>query len=226
MGGRNEQANNRQSRRAGAVLTKRHVEASTPVIKTWHDPPEHTVADNECDTNADTCCLGKNFIVLQPTFRTADVYAYDTSIAPIENVPIVTGATAYDDAVTNKTYILVFNEALYYGEKLDHSLINPNQIRSYGTPLWDNPFDPAHHLAIEVTSMFHIPLHSSGTKVKFRTRVPTPHGINDMRTRSHDEPTTMESLRRRLESSNGSRRKTAFMEATCGEYDTSVPQPI
>jgi hypothetical protein len=91
MGGRNEQANTRQVRKAGAVITKRHLEASTQAAKSWHDPPGHTVTDNKCDTNADTCCLGKTFIVLKPTFRTADVYAYDTLIKPIENVPIVSG---------------------------------------------------------------------------------------------------------------------------------------
>jgi hypothetical protein len=62
--------------------------------------------------NADTCCLGKNFVVLHATFRTADVYAYDTSIKPIENVPIVSGATAYDDPVSGDTFILVFHESL------------------------------------------------------------------------------------------------------------------
>jgi hypothetical protein len=87
----------------------------------WQDPPVNTIAENECDTNADTCCLvGKNFLVLHATFRTADAYAYDMSIQPIENVPIVTGATAYDDPSTGTTYILVFNESLYYGIKLDH----------------------------------------------------------------------------------------------------------
>ena len=179
MGGRNEQANNRQLRRAGAVITQRHVRASTPAISipSWHDPPERTEAVNECDTNADTCCLGKNFVVLQATFRTADVYAYDTSIKPIENVPIVSGATAYDDPITGETYILVFNEALYYGEKLDHSLINPNQLRSFGIPLWDNPYDVAHGLSIDVHSSLSIPLYTSGTKVGFRTRVPTKNEL-------------------------------------------------
>ena len=79
------------------------------------------MATNECDTNADTCCLGRNFVVLHATYWTADVYAYDTSMKPIENVPIVSGATAYDDPITGTTYILVFNESLYYGELLDHS---------------------------------------------------------------------------------------------------------
>ncbi|KAI2503573.1 hypothetical protein MHU86_10860 [Fragilaria crotonensis] len=95
MGGRNEQAQNRQNRRIAVGTTHRRVQAMTK--SAWTDPPVNTSADNECDTNADTCCLGKNFVVLNATYRTADVYAYDSSIKPIENVPIVTGATAYDD---------------------------------------------------------------------------------------------------------------------------------
>ena len=96
---------------------------------------------NESDSNADTCCPGTNFIVLSYTQRTADVYPYDATYAPMSNVPIVTGATAWTDPMDNKTYILVFNESLYYGTKLKHSLINPNQIRHNGIDFWDNPFD-------------------------------------------------------------------------------------
>ena len=59
-----------------------------------------TPAENECDTNADTCCLGKNFVILEYTQRTADVYAYMKDITPIVGVPIVSGATAWDDPVT------------------------------------------------------------------------------------------------------------------------------
>ena len=101
------------------------------------EPTVNTLAMNECDTNADTSCLGKNFIVLQFTNRTADVYAYDKTIEPKEGIPIVTGATAYDKEDGN-TYILVFHESLYYGNELDHSLINPNQVRHMGNNMWDN----------------------------------------------------------------------------------------
>ena len=106
MGGRNEQAEQRNVRRAAEVRTKRHLQM-THASKSWTDPPPDTRADNECDTNADTCYLGRNFIVPNPTYRTADVYAYDTSIKPLENVPIVSGATAFDDSVTGTTYITV-----------------------------------------------------------------------------------------------------------------------
>ena len=86
-----------------------------------------TIARNEADTNADTCCLGTNFTVLSYTSRTADVYPYDPSYEPVRSVPIVTGATTYHHP-NGEAFIIIINEALYYGDKLDHSLINPNQV--------------------------------------------------------------------------------------------------
>jgi hypothetical protein len=170
MGRWNEQAYNRG---AAAVVTQRHVRASTAsTIQPWSVAPENTIAENELDTNADTCCLGKNFIVLQSTYWTADVYAYDKSIQPIENVQIVTAATAYNDVATGNTLILVFNESLY-------------QI-SYGIPLCDIPHDPDHDLSIEVNADL-VTVRAYGTKVGFTTRVPTP---NELRNCQHDHVTS------------------------------------
>ena len=96
------------------------------------EPPPGITANNETDSNADTCCLGTNFVIKSHTGRSADVYPYDKAYKPITNVPIVAGATAYDDPITHTTFILIFHEALFYGKKLDHSLINPNQVRANG----------------------------------------------------------------------------------------------
>ncbi len=154
------------------MTTQRHVRSSKSTYRTFDDPPENT--------GADPCCLGKNFVVLHPTYRTAVVYAYDTSIKPMENVPIVSGATAFDDPVSGDTFILVFNRTLYYGTKLDHSLINPNQVHAYGIPFWDNdPHDLDQRLSIDINDSLHIPLQSMGTKLNFRTRVPTALELND-----------------------------------------------
>jgi hypothetical protein len=118
-------------------------------------------------------------MIMHHTSRSADVYAYDKSIKPLEGVPIVAGATAYDDPVTNITYLLIFNEALYYGVKLDHSLINPNQIRSYGIDFWDNPFDKQRGLSIDINDELTIPMYSKGTKIQFTMRTPTQDELRD-----------------------------------------------
>ena len=91
-------------------------------------PEPGVYAANEWDTNTDTCCLERNFIVLEYNTGKSGVYAYDKDIAPLNDVTIVSGATAWDDPASGQTYIIRINEALYYGTKLDHSLINPNQI--------------------------------------------------------------------------------------------------
>ena len=143
------------------------------------EPSPGTIAINESDTNADTCCLGKNFIVQSYTNRTVDVYSYDSSVAPITDVPIVTGLTAWDCTTTGVTYILVFHESLYYGNKLDHTLINPNQIRHNGIDYWDNPYDRRHGLCINVDRGPKINLNLEGTKISFQSRVPTQKELDN-----------------------------------------------
>lgn len=57
--------------------------------------------------------------------------------------------------------------------KLDHSWINPNQLRAFGIPVWDNPFESMRSLSIEINPMLIISLRAFWTKITFRTRVPT-----------------------------------------------------
>ena len=157
------------------MITVKRIISTVANTNSHSEPEAGTLAVNECDTNADTCCLGKNFVILQLTQRAADVYAYTKDIAPIKGVPIVSGATAWDDPVTGQTYILVINEGLYYGNKMDHSLINPNQIRDYGIPLWDNAYDKSRNgeLSIELEEAIKIRMRSQGTKILFESRAPS-----------------------------------------------------
>ena len=122
------------------------------------------MANNETDSNADTCCLGTNFVINSYTGRSADVYPYENAYKPITNVPIVAVATAYDDPITHATFILVFHKALFYGKKLDHSLINPNQVRANGIPYRDNPYNHERGLSIQADPLS-IPLLTDGTKI-------------------------------------------------------------
>ena len=97
------------------------------------EAPSNTTTFNETDNNANTCCLGKNFAMLNPTGKTADVYyPYNHVYEPLHNVPIVSAATAWNDVESGMTWLLIINEGLFYGSKLDHSLLNPNQLRDHG----------------------------------------------------------------------------------------------
>ena len=127
---------------------------------------------NKRDSNTDTCCLGKNWTILRYTSRTADIYPYNNTYTPIQDFPIVSCATAYTN-IYGITYILVINEALFYGEKLDHSLLNPNQLRHNHIGYWDNFYDKANPLNIEIPDTLTIPLHVNGTKISFTSRTPT-----------------------------------------------------
>src|SRR6056300_696374 len=178
MGGRNRQRNQRNQRNISSLKVKRALSSmERHEDLTIQEPTAGTVADVEWDSNADTCCLGCNFVVLNFTQRLAEVYPYDDKM-PSTTVPIVSGATAYDCPDTNETIILVVNEGLYYGRKLDHSLFNPNQIRAYGNPVWDNPFDKERPLGMELPEKF-IPFQTKGVKVKFQTRAPTPQELEN-----------------------------------------------
>jgi hypothetical protein len=117
----------------------------------------------ELDTHADTCVAGKNFIVLSFNGREA-----------VQNIPIVLAATAIQHPNSGETLILVFNEVLWYGDRMDHSLINPNQLRHFGVMVHDNPFDIDHPLMIkELSDGVFIPLQIKGTTVFFDSHTPT-----------------------------------------------------
>jgi hypothetical protein len=127
----------------------------------------------ELDSHADTIVLGSNAIILQYTNRECDVAPYSDSYEPICNVPIVTGATAVTSSETGETIILVFHEAIWMGNQLDHSLLNPNQMRFHGITVQDNPYAPN---SLHITSPddeFMLPLQSDGTTIFFNSRMPT-----------------------------------------------------
>ncbi|KAI2511717.1 hypothetical protein MHU86_2783 [Fragilaria crotonensis] len=46
-----------------------------------------------------------------------------------QEIPIATVATAYDCPTSGATYVIIINEALYFGDSLPFSLLSPNQLR-------------------------------------------------------------------------------------------------
>ncbi len=131
----------------------------------------------ELDSHADTIVLGRNAIVLQYTNRVCDVAPYADSYEPITDVPIVRGATAVTSQATGETCILVFNEAIWMADYLDHSLLNPNQMRHHGITVQDNPYsDVSIHLA-SYDDNFIMPMQADGTTIFFDSRTPTDHEL-------------------------------------------------
>ena len=133
----------------------------------------HHIARCELDSHADTCALGSNFIPLSFTGRACDVSPYNAdNYEPERDIPIISGATAYTCQDSGHTYILVVNEGLWFGEKLQNTLLNPNQLRYAGVTVADNPFNKKEPISI-VHDDVTIPLFLTGTTIFLETTTPT-----------------------------------------------------
>jgi hypothetical protein len=102
----------------------------------------NTIARSEIDNHADTTCFGSNLTPIHFTGEHCEVSPFSDKYTNLTDVPVATAATAWDDLETGQTTILIFNQGLWFGDKLENSLINPNQCRMHGILLCDDPFDP------------------------------------------------------------------------------------
>ena len=91
----------------------------------------------ELDTCADTCVAGVNFRLIEKTGETVTVSPYTHHYKLIHDVLIATVVTAYTCPQTRETIILEGHQHLYFGDKLDHSLWNPNQLQHFGAKVYD-----------------------------------------------------------------------------------------
>lgn len=67
------------------------------------------------------------------------------------------------------------------GDKVDHSLVNPNQLRHFGITVQDNPYCCTQmHLSTEDEDVV-IPLMSDGTVIHFSSRTPTEKELHECR---------------------------------------------
>ena len=93
----------------------------------------------ELDSHTDTCVAGANTLLVAHDDCTVSVHAYSGEYEPINDVKIGTVATLWIDPETGRSYILIIHEALYFGERLPETLINPNQLRANGLQVEDVP---------------------------------------------------------------------------------------
>lgn len=90
------------------------------------DAEKSVMGQTESDNHAATHAVGRNFTLMYYTGRVCDVIPFSERYEPLKNVDIVTAATAWDDPESGETVILVFNEALWFLDEMEHSLVNPN----------------------------------------------------------------------------------------------------
>ena len=103
-----------------------------------HKIQDTTYGCIELDT-PDTTILRSNCVVLSYTGKECEVSPYSPDYEAMHNVLVVTGATVWTNRQDGTAILLVFHEALWMGDKLDHMLVNPNQLRAYVIDIQDNP---------------------------------------------------------------------------------------
>jgi hypothetical protein len=96
-------------------------------------------AEIEIDTRADTICAGKASRVIEYTDQVCDVSPIKSEYEPMRNIRVAKTATTYDHPYDHETYILVTAQFLYFGYKLENTLLCPNQMRSHGIEVDDVP---------------------------------------------------------------------------------------
>jgi hypothetical protein len=136
----------------------------------------------EMDSHADTCVAGSNRVVLEFTGQTAEVEAYSPDY-PSKQIPIATVATAYGCPTSGATFVLIINEALYFGDSLPFSLISPNQLIDNDVHVDERhrQHAPDSIFGILISSEpLQIPFSLEGVIAGFDTRPPTQKELDDI----------------------------------------------
>jgi hypothetical protein len=112
----------------GAMKSSNQCIGKAIQIKQSHNYDQQAWA--EIKTRADTICAGSTFILHVSTGKIIDVSGFHDSLETISNIPVGTCITALD--LTNETIIASFQQSLYFGDSMEHSLIPPTQLWEHG----------------------------------------------------------------------------------------------
>jgi len=104
-----------------------------------------------------------------------NVFPFSESLPAVQDVPIASVITVWENPANGELWILVVHEALYFGSKLEESLLCPNQLRAAGVQVRDAPiqFDATSSHSINVPGKMDIPLEMCGVISHLQTRLPT-----------------------------------------------------
>ena len=133
----------------------------------------------ELDSHADTGCAGPDCYVEFLWDETVNVYPFSAESSTMKNISIGTVIYAVDDPQTGETVLLVLvHEQLIFGDRMSTSLLNPNQLRSYGVKVNECPkqFDRSspHSVSVPRKNVFlELPLELDGVISYLAVRKPT-----------------------------------------------------
>ena len=171
------QGPSQHSRHLSRILSSIHgPAASNTKRKPSLLPPEGHI---ELDSHVDTIILGANCVILSHTGQSCEVMPNSNTYDTITDVPVITGATLWTSPQDGDEYILIFNEALWMGKTLQHTPVNPNQLRADGTTIQDNPFASS-PLKFDPPTGPTIPLTTMGTIIYCNTCAPSDHGLSTL----------------------------------------------
>ena len=140
-------------------------------LRTYDTTIVGVTGKNEIDNHADTICAGPNWKLLELSGEFYSVTPFSTDYQPKVNIPVGRCATTYTCPETGQSILLVADQVLWFGNDLHCSLINPNQIRSFGHSVCDDPWDQHRSIGMDVDSFF-IPFYTAGPTLYFETSVP------------------------------------------------------
>ncbi len=165
-----DQAGNAFSRRRlnAYVTTSRYSLRNAATLKIDDTQISHCRA--ELDSHADTCGVNETH------GQVAEVSSFSDSMEPLQFILIVKAAIAFEDPESGEAVILIVNQALYFGNQLQHILLNPNQIGSNNVQVDDIPVhlsaNSSHSIIVNEENLI-IPLNLKGLISYFQVRRPT-----------------------------------------------------
>ena len=115
---------------------------------------------NGIDTRPYTICTCTKWRLFSASGQFCDVYGFQENFKGTKYVPIARVATEIRNE-HGRVRILIVNQELYFGTSLDHLFINLNQIRNFGIPVSENPYDSGQDFGINHNNQL-IPIKSEG----------------------------------------------------------------
>jgi hypothetical protein len=131
----------------------------------WIFKVRRDLNQSELDSHADTCVAGGNTRVMDYTDTKVSESPFSDSYEAVKDVLIDRVATAWDGPATGEVTVLYIHEALYFGDKMSHTLLSPNQLRANGWKVQDVPKQfhaESAHTIIDPTGNLWMPLEMSG----------------------------------------------------------------
>ena len=118
-------------------------------------------------------------MALELTGEKVNVYPFSDDLPAVKEVPIATALTIWESPLTGEVWGLVLHEVLYFGDRLQGSLLCPNQLRAAGNKVQDVPvqFDATSRHSITISNRLEIPMEMHGVISFLSTRKPTDDEI-------------------------------------------------